>query len=409
MFRIFPRSEVCPHCIRKLNGGDLLSHILTTPKARLEEIEAKTLAFDLFSTVEFLHSKGVVHRDIKPENLIFTDKSHSTLKIIDFGLSKNEETKNMTTIVGSPYYIAPEVLKQQGYDKACDVWSLGVILYLMLQGFPPFFSQSIPEQFNLIENSQLEFKEEDFHLSSQAKDLIEKMLVKDPKQRISIKNALKHKFFDEIRQKKSHKNQVCPSRLKESILRFLDFKDSFPKEMRLFRNLFLEYALQYMDKNETNLLEKYYSFFDSKFKGFISVKVFMEQIKLLKLDLSERKVCELFELINSSLGSHINNSDSSENKSAINYNVFCLAMILTHENWLQKSLSKFEGVKINKEWISQAFDRKITKNIRGEMKGFDYEEVFNQLMGHLEELDDENGDERILDKDFAHLDKDRRG
>ena len=96
----------------------------------------------LLTAVSYMHKKGVVHRDIKPENILFTSTDQdSPIKIIDFGLSrKHNSTKKsspMTTVVGTPYYIAPEVLHRK-YDKTCDLWSMGVIAYIILCGYPPF-------------------------------------------------------------------------------------------------------------------------------------------------------------------------------------------------------------------------------------------------------------------------------
>jgi len=89
----------------------------------------------LLEAVCYLHSKKIVHRDIKPENVVFNDKN--ILKLVDFGTSKVLKGKNMRTTHGTPYYIAPEVLKEH-YNEKCDLWSCGVILYILISGIPPF-------------------------------------------------------------------------------------------------------------------------------------------------------------------------------------------------------------------------------------------------------------------------------
>lgn len=122
--------------------------------------------------------------------------------MIDFGLSKrfgtiveSDPSEKMHTIVGTPYYVAPEVLKGN-YDFACDVWSLGVILYIMLCGYPPFEGDNNKEIFKNVLKQKLEFDPEDWSaISAEAKDLIAKMLVKDPAQRISAADALNHTWF----------------------------------------------------------------------------------------------------------------------------------------------------------------------------------------------------------------------
>lgn len=105
----------------------------------------------MLSAIKHLHGHGIVHRDIKPENFLMNDPSeNSEVKLIDFGLSKRfseeQEMEKMHTVVGTPYYVAPEVLKGN-YDKSCDVWSLGVILFVFLCGYPPFEGDNNKEIF----------------------------------------------------------------------------------------------------------------------------------------------------------------------------------------------------------------------------------------------------------------------
>ncbi|CAD8083778.1 unnamed protein product [Paramecium sonneborni] len=136
------------------------------------------------------HQKKVVHRDLKPENILFENKKpNSNLKIIDFGTSrKMENNQNLTKRLGTPYYIAPEVLKRN-YNEKCDVWSCGVILYIMLCGYPPFGGQD-QEILQNIEIGKYEFDPEDWSkISEDAKNLIKKMLTKDYQQRISAQEA----------------------------------------------------------------------------------------------------------------------------------------------------------------------------------------------------------------------------
>jgi len=121
------------------SGGELFDRIVKTKK--LTENYAKQLMREMISAVKHLHDSGIVHRDLKPENyLMASGKEDSECKLIDFGLSKRYQQasqEKMQTVVGTPYYVAPEVLKGK-YHKECDVWSLGVILYVFLCGYPPF-------------------------------------------------------------------------------------------------------------------------------------------------------------------------------------------------------------------------------------------------------------------------------
>jgi calcium-dependent protein kinase len=118
-------------------GGELYDYILD--KKKLKEKEAVTLIIKIVSAIKHLHDKNICHRDLKPENILFERRGkNQEIKVIDFGLSKifgDEQT--MQTKIGTPYYVSPEILEGT-YDKGCDMWSIGVITYIMLCGYPPF-------------------------------------------------------------------------------------------------------------------------------------------------------------------------------------------------------------------------------------------------------------------------------
>ncbi|CAN1750877.1 Calcium-dependent protein kinase 8 [Linum perenne] len=146
---------------------------------------------------QMCHKNGVMHRDLKPENFLFANKKEtSPLKAIDFGLSvffKPEETFN--EIVGSPYYMAPEVLKRN-YGPEVDVWSAGVILYILLCGVPPFWAETEQGVAQAIIRSVIDFKRDPWpKVSDNAKDLVKKMLNPDPKRRLTAQEVLDHTWL----------------------------------------------------------------------------------------------------------------------------------------------------------------------------------------------------------------------
>ena len=188
---------VMEHC----KGGELFDRIVAAQ--RFTEFHAADIMSQMLSAVKHLHEKGIVHRDLKPENFLMDDTTENAeVKLIDFGLSKRfseqDETQRMHTVVGTPYYVAPEVLKGD-YGVACDVWSLGVILFVFLCGYPPFEGDNNKEIFRNVVKQPLTYDPADWNtISDQAKDLVTKMLQKDPKKRITAQQCLDHPWFARI-------------------------------------------------------------------------------------------------------------------------------------------------------------------------------------------------------------------
>jgi len=179
-----------------VTGGELFDKIVE--KGSYSEKEASNIVGKILSAVEYLHSNGIAHRDLKPENLLLKSEGDTEVMLSDFGLSKiiGEDTM-MQTACGTPYYVAPEVLSATGYGQEVDLWSVGVITYLLLCGFPPFYGESLPEVFEQIMKAEYDFPEPYWNdISNEAKDLIKKLLVVDPKKRYSAKQALKHPWIE---------------------------------------------------------------------------------------------------------------------------------------------------------------------------------------------------------------------
>jgi calcium/calmodulin-dependent protein kinase I len=140
-----------------VTGGELFDEIVG--RGSFPERDAARVVEKILEAILYLHSMGIVHRDLKPENLLLAEKSpHSEIKISDFGLSKIfNEVEVMKTACGTPGYVAPEVLKRQGYGPEVDLWSLGVISYILLCGYPPFYDQRNPELFKKIMAGRYQF------------------------------------------------------------------------------------------------------------------------------------------------------------------------------------------------------------------------------------------------------------
>merc|ERR1711998_22276 len=184
--------------LEMMTGGELFDRIVAREK--YNEQDAKEVAQKLLEVLQYLHERKIAHRDLKPENLLFdTPDEHADLKLTDFGfaidLSKQKDGKT-NTMCGTPEYVAPEVLEGKAYDCKADMWSFGVILYILLCGYPPFYGDSDGELFGDIKSANFSF-DPDFWsgISGDAKDLITRLLVVKPKKRLSAEAAYKHHWF----------------------------------------------------------------------------------------------------------------------------------------------------------------------------------------------------------------------
>ncbi|XP_061483264.1 ribosomal protein S6 kinase alpha-3 isoform X4 [Rhineura floridana] len=184
-----------------MKGGELLDKILR--QKFFSEREASAVLLTITKTVEYLHAQGVVHRDLKPSNILYVDESGNpeSIRICDFGFAKQLRAENglLMTPCYTANFVAPEVLKRQGYDAACDIWSLGVLLYTMLTGYTPFANgpDDTPEEI-LARIGSGKFSLSGGYwnsVSDTAKDLVSKMLHVDPHQRLTAAQVLRHPWI----------------------------------------------------------------------------------------------------------------------------------------------------------------------------------------------------------------------
>uniref|UniRef100_A0A671L6K8 non-specific serine/threonine protein kinase n=1 Tax=Sinocyclocheilus anshuiensis TaxID=1608454 RepID=A0A671L6K8_9TELE len=184
-----------------MKGGELLDKILR--QKFFSEREASAVLHTITKTVEYLHAQGVVHRDLKPSNILYVDESGNpeSIRICDFGFAKQLRAENglLMTPCYTANFVAPEVLKKQGYDAACDIWSLGVLLYTMLTGFTPFANgpEDTPEEI-LVRIGSGKFSLSGGYWNSvsfEAKDLVSKMLHVDPHKRLTAAQVLRHPWI----------------------------------------------------------------------------------------------------------------------------------------------------------------------------------------------------------------------
>lgn len=179
-----------------VGGGELFDRIVD--EGNFTEADASRITRQMTEAIQYLHENNIVHRDLKPENLLFKDKKGTAdIMVTDFGLAKliDDETA-LKTACGTPNYVAPEILMQRGYGKQVDVWSLGVILYILLCGYPPFYDESDAVLFEMIMKGKFEFDERYWgEISKDAKNLITNMLQVDPIKRYDTYQVLSHPWI----------------------------------------------------------------------------------------------------------------------------------------------------------------------------------------------------------------------
>ncbi len=166
-------------------------------KGSYTERDASRLIKQILEAVDYMHDQGIVHRDLKPENLLYESQDEdSNIKISDFGLSKIIFSKMMMTACGTPGYVAPEVLAQKPYGKEVDVWSIGVISYILLCGYQPFYDENDSNLFALILKGKYEFDSPYWDdISDSAKDFIRHVMCLSVENRYTCKDALRHPWL----------------------------------------------------------------------------------------------------------------------------------------------------------------------------------------------------------------------
>jgi len=294
LFEIFEDDKNVYLIMELCTGGELFDRI--TECGSFTEKYAAKIFKQILLAIKYCHQNNVCHRDLKPENFLFESKEGDNLKIIDFGLSKifsdpKIGLTRMKTRAGTPYYISPEVIAGN-YTYTCDLWSAGVILYILLCGYPPFFGNDDQEILRCVQRAKLDFEEEEWELvSDEAKDLIRKLIAK-PEVRYSGEEALNHPWI---------KNQA-PNQKAEVTGPNIKMLRSFQNSQRL-RKVALTYIAAQCSTSEIEELRKVFQMIDTDGDGTITLselKVALSEIK------SPDEVRKLMESIDTNQDGSIN-------------------------------------------------------------------------------------------------------
>lgn len=200
IFEVIQEPKTINIIMELCTGGELFTRIQSLE--HFSEQNAKTYMTDIISAVKYCHDNNIVHRDLKPENILFESlKDSARLKLIDFGTSKYFKPKErLKGFAGSVYYVAPEVI-QDNYNEKCDIWSLGVILFIMLSGNPPFVGNDDIHTLRLVQEQEPNFEGKIWEsISPACKTLLLKMLLKNPEHRYSITEVIAHEWFQQSNQ-----------------------------------------------------------------------------------------------------------------------------------------------------------------------------------------------------------------
>jgi len=164
--------------IELVTGGELFDQIIA--RGTYSERDAANIIRQVLEAVDFMHKNGIAHRDLKPENILVTGPNNDIIKVSDFGLSKDFGKEKLKTACGTPDYVAPEVLRGASYDNTVDIWSIGVISYILLCGFPPFYGSTDQQIFERILRAEYDFPSPDWdQISDDAKEFVGAILILD--------------------------------------------------------------------------------------------------------------------------------------------------------------------------------------------------------------------------------------
>ena len=342
LYEVFEDDRFIYLIMEKCNGGELFDRIINHIQSNkmYTEKDAAIIFQQLMSAIVYCHDNGIVHRDLKPENLLYINEGeeiNNPIKVIDFGLSRNfDNHSKMNTKVGTAYYVAPEVL-DGNYTEKCDVWSAGVILYILLSGEPPFNGANDREIYKAISKMIYQFPFNKWKkISKNAVDLIEKCLVPENK-RLTAKEVLEHPWFNKIQNEESVDLQM-------DLNSFKDYVNSCK-----LKKMTLTYIASRLNENEVSKLREIFTNFDKNKDGHISLEELKNGLEKLKCQEIDNKEIEKIFL-----------SLDTDKNGQIGYTEF-LASIISERTYLNEerlyeafiNLDKDHSGKITKEEIKK--------------------------------------------------------
>jgi calcium-dependent protein kinase len=367
-------------------GGELFQEIID--RGPFNENYTAYVMFQIFSAINYCHNMHIVHRDLKPENILIVDRdknNYPRVKICDFGTSKMfEKGAVQRKLVGSSYYIAPEVLKKH-YDEKCDIWSCGVILYILLSGRPPFGGENDKEIMDRVSTGKYDLQSNPFNkVSKSCIDLIQKLLIMDPKKRINSQEALNHPWFKENKSKELF-NQIKDEKILKKLL----------ENLKAYRrdSIIQETALAYLVHNFPQMKDvvnacKLFNQIDVNGDGKINKAELLKGLQLkIKSDTLEQDVEQIYGNID------------MDNNGFIEYEEFVRAAV-SKERFINENVLKFAFRYFDKDGSGEITFDEIEDVFKESVS--DKSKVHESLKKIISEVDT-NGDGIISFSEFSNI------
>lgn len=357
-----------------IKGGELFDELIRRKK--FTEKDCKRIVKQLLEALSYCHANNIVHKDMKPENILLENKNDiESIKLIDFGTAQRfDRKKKMTTVIGTPYYVAPEVLRGS-YDEKCDVWGVGVIMFILLSGTPPFNGKDDDAIMRAVAKGKYEFKPAKWKgVSSEAKDLISKMLVLDTTERISAQNALDHQWFT------TTEDAELTKKLSGALSGLKKYKAD-----RKLQQAALGYIVTHLaTKEDTKDLDEAFKQLDVNHDGKLSLEELLEGCNKVFPEMSKDEAVELF------------HEADVDNNGAIDYSEWISATINKKKILNEKNLKNaFNAFDDNGDGQISLLE---IKQLLGKGKKIN-EKVWDEIIAEA----DENNDGFIDFSEFKHM------
>ena len=386
IFEFYSGSDSYSIVTEMCSGGELFQEIID--KGPFNERYSAYVMYQVFSAINYCHNMNIVHRDLKPENILIVKREKNgfpLVKVCDFGTSKMFEKGSIQRkLVGSSYYIAPEVLKKK-YNEKCDLWSCGVILYILLSARPPFGGDNDTEIMKRVTTGKYDLTNQPFdQCSKEVKDLIKNLLVMEPQKRISAEAALNHPWF------KNNKSQEMFNQIKDVnvITMFIENLKSYKCD-----SVIQETALAYLVHNFSQREDvvnacKLFNQMDVSGDGKITKKEFLKALKSrIDSPTIEKDVDMIFKNID------------GDNNGYIEYEEFVRAAV-DKESFLEDNVLRFAfryfdkdgSGEISMDEIKEVFEESITDKAK-------VQESLNKIVKEV----DLNGDGLISFEEFTQI------